>query len=71
MKLPRLRLSTLMLLIIIAAFAVALVVQARRAALRGLEMEARLSLSQLALAEIAVMNREMEKRAIEIKNNKQ
>ena len=59
-----------MLVIIIAAFAVALVVQARRAALRGVELEARLSLSELALAEMAVMNREIEKRAIEIKNNK-
>jgi ketosteroid isomerase-like protein len=65
----RFRLSTLMLLVVIAAMAVALVAQARRAALRGVELERRYSLSQVALAEMG-MTRAIEKRAIEIENNK-
>jgi ketosteroid isomerase-like protein len=66
----RFRLSTIMLLVVIAALCATVVVQQRRAAVREVELEKRVAMSELAVAEMAVMNRTIEKRATEIKNNK-
>ena len=57
----RFRLSTLMLLIVIAALGVALVVQQRRAARReaGLQAELQLGRGQLQLANEKLQNREL------------
>jgi hypothetical protein len=57
-----------MLLVVIAALCAALVVQQRRAAVREVELQARLVMSELGLAKMAI-NRELEKLASEFKDN--
>jgi hypothetical protein len=59
----RFRLSTLMLLIVIAALCTALVVQQYRASRRTVELEARLAMAQLAIAEVAVIERTKARKA--------
>jgi hypothetical protein len=59
----RFRLSTIMLLVVIAALCATVVVQQRRAAVREVELEKRVAMSELAVAEMAVMKRTKDQRA--------
>jgi hypothetical protein len=65
----RFRLSTLMLLVVIAALSIAFVVQGRRAARREAELQARLSFAELTLAKLAAMDRAKDTDARNVTSN--